>query len=110
MYTPSRNLMNCPVAGFSHWDGFEVFKKLEPGIELDMKAEPDNPYDPSAVALYCGRTKIGYIPRGCNEAVSKLLFFGHAEVLEARVASVDPSANLEHRVQIVIRIKDAYEH
>lgn len=29
-----------------------------------LKLEPDNPYDKNAIAIYRGRKKVGYIPRG----------------------------------------------
>jgi hypothetical protein len=37
-------------------------KRLRPGVELTLVREPNNPYDPSAVAVRWGGVKIGYLP------------------------------------------------
>jgi hypothetical protein len=38
-----------------------VSRNVEIGAALTLHREPDNPYDTSAVAVYHGRTKIGYL-------------------------------------------------
>ena len=76
-FEPSREFLSCNVAGFGHWDGVLIFDKLEPGTHLKLEAEPDNPYDARAIALYYKDTKIGFIPRDMNLELSPLLFFGH---------------------------------
>ena len=73
MYEPSREFLSFHVAGFSHWYGYEVMHKLHPGTKLRMVPEPDNPYDPNAVALYKGKTKIGFVPRCLNAELAQLL-------------------------------------
>ena len=53
-----RHLMNCRIAGFSYWDGAEAFEKLKIGTPLDLVREPDNRFDPYAVAIYYGWVSI----------------------------------------------------
>jgi hypothetical protein len=103
MYEMGRQFVLCNVAGFSHWDGPEVFDKLKVGAPL---GEPDNPYDPNAVAVLLDGTKIGYVPRKCNSVIAQLMFYGHEDVFYALVASIDPEEDLEHRVTMSIRVTD----
>ncbi len=107
MYTPSRSLLVCSIAGFTYWDGDKVFKKLEPGTLLNLKAEPENPHDPNAVALYYENCKLGYIPADKNDLISRFMFFGYADAFEACVIQVDTTAHLEHQIKVKIRINDA---
>jgi hypothetical protein len=107
MYIPSRSILTCHIAGFSHWEGDKAFKKLEPGTSLSMKAESDNPFDPSAVALYCQDFKLGYIPADKNDLISRFMFFGYEDAFEARIIHVDMTAHLERQIQVTICIKDA---
>ena len=107
MYEPSREFLSMHVAGFSHWYGDEVMHKLRPGAKLRMVAEPDNPYDPNAIALYKGKTKIGYVPRDRNSALAQLLHFGHGQVFECRVTRVDPTAHPERMVFARVLVRDA---
>jgi hypothetical protein len=106
MYTPSQSIVTCHIAGFSHWGGLDAIKELGLGTVISMKGEPDNPHDPCAVALYHGSTKLGYIPQNENEQISNLIFFGHADILEAKIAQIDPTAHPEQQLRVTIRIKD----
>lgn len=105
-YEPSREFMSFDVAGFSHWYGLEVIDQLRPGTKLRMEPEPDNPYDPNAVAIYFRDTKIGFIPRTMNGTLSQLLFFGHGKAFVTRVSQVRPDAHPEHQVRVTVFVKD----
>lgn len=107
MYEPSRQYLNCNVAGFSHWYGLEVIGDMKVGGKLDLVSEPDNPYDSQAVAVYFKGTKIGFVPESCNGTLSKLIFFGHGDVFEARIASVNTEKDPEHQVRMTIFVTDA---
>lgn len=41
-----------------------------------MHPEPDNPHDAFAVEILFGRAKFGYVPRFCNQRLSRLLAEG----------------------------------
>ena len=52
MYEPSKIMQSFFIAGFQYHDGALALKKLKPGKKLELIAEPDNPHDPAAVAIY----------------------------------------------------------
>ncbi len=106
MYEMSREFFSSSVAGFAHWYGTEVAEKLRPGKELRLAAEPENPHDPNAVAVYCGKTKIGFVPARHNATLAQLMYFGYASLFEARVQSVDWTAHPERQVRMVVFLKD----
>ena len=62
MYEPSRVLLSFHIAGFQYADGALVLGDLKAGDKLTLCAEHDNPHDPEAVAIYYGKTKLGYVP------------------------------------------------
>jgi hypothetical protein len=49
------------IAGISHHTEDCVGITYE--TELTMKSEPENKYDPSAIAIYFGDNHIGYVPK-----------------------------------------------
>lgn len=106
-FEPSREFFSCNVAGFGHWDGALVFDKLKPGTHLKFEAEPDNPFDARAVALYYKDTKVGFIPRSMNSGLSLLLFFGHEDTFDAVITQVMREADPEHQIRIMVRVRDA---
>lgn len=107
MYEPSRHLATYHIAGFQHWEGALVLSELKAGTELRLKAEPDNPYDPEAVAIYYKKTKLGYIPATENGAVSIMAAFGHADAFELRVLQVDEQAAPWQQVRVGLFVRDA---
>lgn len=107
MYEPSRHMDTYCIAGFQHWDGALVLGKLEPGTELRIVPEPENPYDPEAVAIYFKQTKLGYIPASENAVVSLMCQYGHAGAFELRVLQVDREAAPWHQVRVGLFVKDA---
>ena len=109
MYEPSREFLSFHVAGFSHWYGPEVMGKLKPGTKLRMVPEPDNPYDPCAVALYKGKTKIGFVPRDRNATLAQLLHFGHGKSFTCRVTQVVPDVHPERMVYARVLVRDVRE-
>lgn len=97
---------NFHVAGFSYYEGVLVFNKLKIGTELQLKAEPDNKYDPLAVAIYLGEHKLGYVPRSANYSLSKILIAGH-NLFETRVQYIDKTALPEDQLGVVVFLKSA---
>ena len=104
--TANRQYLNCYIAGFSHWEGCLVLGELKVGTKLELERELNNPYDPQAVAIYYGDTKLGYIPASSNEEIGKFLELGHTDLFEARVQAVSPEAtHPEKQVRVVVFIK-----
>jgi hypothetical protein len=106
MYERSRNLLDCHIAGFKYYDGLDVIDQLKLGAVVTLKSEPENPHDPNAVAIYFEKTKLGYVPEYKNSDVSNLLYFGHGDILSAKINSVNPEAEPERQFRIVIKIED----
>jgi hypothetical protein len=106
MYERSRNLLDCHIAGFNYYDGIEVIDQLKLGTSVTLKAEADNPHDSEAVAIYFKEVKLGYIPQYKNAYISNLLYFGYADIIEARINSYNLQANHERQFRIVIKLKD----
>lgn len=53
--------------------------------------------------------KQGYVPASQNSLLSLLAFYGHAEILEARILQVKPDADPWEQVRIGVFVKDARE-
>ncbi|MFO1433430.1 MAG: HIRAN domain-containing protein [Candidatus Competibacteraceae bacterium] len=85
---PEKYLMNqFRIAGLAYYDVQQVVRRLQPGTELCLVAEPTNPHDEFAVEVFYGECKLGYIPRSDNRHISRLLQQGvklSCDVLEAR--------------------------
>lgn len=63
--------MNSFVAGIKFRDNYEeLLAKLEEGMELQIRPEPDNEFDPDALAVYNGNDHLGYIPKKDIPAVA----------------------------------------
>ena len=82
-----------------------VFNELKVGTELRLVREDENPHDKNAVALFFGETHIGYIPKHVNDELAKFLDLGYDDIFETRIQAIDPTADLEHQVDIIVYIK-----
>ena len=107
MYEPSRQIMSFNIAGFQYWDGALLIGALKPGVALELVAEPDNPHDPEAVALYYQSKKLGYVPSDLNATLSVMCFYGHASAFEARILQVDHRVAPWKQVRVGIFVTDA---
>ena len=50
--------------------------ELAVGERLALVAEPENPHDGNAVAVWRGNVKLGYVPRAANPPLARLLAQG----------------------------------
>lgn len=71
--TESFSLGQFYVAGFQYYGGLEIVDQLHRGQRYELVAEPENPYDEFAVAIYWGTIQLGYVPRTENRQISRLL-------------------------------------
>ena len=106
MQTRSRHLDDFYVAGVRYWDAALVINKLKAGKKLTLVAEPDNPFDPNAVAIYRKGVKLGYVPRVRNSLVAQLLAFGHDNVVECRILKVDRKAETYEQIHVGLYLTD----
>ena len=109
MYERSRNLFDCHIAGFNYYDGLDVIDSLVPGCPVTLRSEPDNPYDPDAIAIYFEDTKLGYVPRAKNAYISNLLYFGFNRIIDARINCRNLDNDPERQFRIVVRLRDNRE-
>lgn len=107
MYEPSRVLASFYVAGFQFGEGALVLGDLSVGARLEMVLEPDNPHDPSAMALRFDGKRIGYIPAEHNELFATMLYYGHTDALECIIQQVSPERSPWHQVRAAVYIADA---
>ena len=98
---PPRHLIQrCPLAGFQHHDGEELWPYLTVGDSLELVREPGNPHDPNAIRIdWLGR-KLGYIPRAENQAAARLLDEGKR--LGARIGGLKKDDNPWRRVAVEV--------
>jgi hypothetical protein len=108
-YEPSRHLLDFHVAGFAYYDGLAIAQQLKIGQTVQLIAEPDNPYDPQAIAIYYHNTKIGYVPKDHNDLLSRLLYFGYQTIFEAHIQMIDWQQHPERQLRVVVQIKDHRE-
>lgn len=107
MYEPSRNLFSFHISGFQYHDGALVLSKLRVGDRLELVPEPDNPYDPEAVAVKYKGTMLGYVPGDMNAPLAVMMHFGHAAVFECRVLQVAPEKDPWKQVRAAVFVTDA---
>ena len=107
MYEPSRKITDFHIRGFQHWDGALKLESMKAGMKVDLVAEPDNPHDPSAMAIYFDKAKLGYMPAESNELYAALAYFGHSAIFEARILQVNSELDPWKQVRVGIYVVDA---
>jgi hypothetical protein len=95
-----------PDTGTSRLD--YAARALRPGDALQLVAEPDNPYDPDAVAIRHAGFHLGYVPAR-HDWVKRSLDEGDEHL--ARVARLrrDPASGALEAVEIEIAVRDRAE-
>lgn len=107
MYEPSRQISSFYIAGFQYWDGALVLSELKVGERLRLVPEFDNPHDSSAMAIYRGKTKMGFVPGSENELLALMFFYGHSDGFELRVLQVSPDQKPWEQVRVGMYVTDA---
>lgn len=70
---------------------------------LELVCEPDNEYDPCAIALHWNKNKLGFVPAEDNEMLSKLLDIGIPEFI-AEITFLEKEAASWENVRIAISV------
>ncbi|GEM_PF-7047056 len=90
--------MNSFVVGIKFRDNYKnLLANLQIGMELLIKAEPDNEYDKNALAVYNGEEQLGYIPKKDIPAVTLNL---EDACTTAEIINID-----EEHIQLIIPVK-----
>lgn len=97
---PAVLLQRSPLAGFQDHAGPRLWSRLRPGQTLTLHREPAKPYDRRAVRIDWQGTKLGYVPRRDNAAVSGLLDRG--ERVTAHIGTLMESRDPWRRISVEI--------
>jgi hypothetical protein len=62
-----------PVQGYRYYQERMPFDRLKLGMDAQFEPEPENPYDPEAMAIVLGGEKCGYVCRGLTGSLHKWL-------------------------------------
>ena len=100
-----RNIFSFHVSGFTYYYGIDVIGELKIGATLRLVAEPENRFDPYAVAVYYKDTKLGFIPSKENKIISQFLQLGYDNLFEVRVNRVSIDSHPEQQVGAILRIQ-----
>ncbi len=93
-------LLETVVAGYRYYEGNKVWNKLKVGDRLELRREPQNPYDHKAVEVLWRGRKLGYIPRVDNSVIAQLMDRG--ERLEAKIKGLRESPNPWERINLEV--------
>jgi len=105
MEMQTRHIDDFYIAGFTYWEGLKYVQHFKIGDVLELRQEPDNRYDPEAVAICFKGEKIGYIPALRNTQIFQMLYFGH-NVFEAIISQLNLETHPERQVRVTVRLKD----
>jgi hypothetical protein len=93
-------IQRSALAGFRHHDGPTLFAGLQAHDLITLVREAENPHDPDAVALYWKGRKLGYLPRGENFMVARLL--DRQRNLSARIERLQRNAHRNQRIRVAV--------
>lgn len=95
---------NFTIAGFTYYDGAQVFNELKIGKQLELKLEEDNKFDARAVALYYQECKLGYVPKTDNRVIHKLLKIEMHKNIRAIIQQRDAREHPESQIRVVVHL------
>lgn len=98
--TQHRLIQQCNLAGFEHHDGEALWPYLTIGDNLQLRREPGNPHDSSAIRVDWNGRELGYIPKIQNRTTARLMDEG--KWLEARIGGLERHENPWRRVSLEI--------
>ena len=61
------------IVGMNHRNAEAFVATLNPGVEATLVREPNNPFDPLAVAVWIDGVHVGYIPKAQNKALAAFI-------------------------------------
>jgi len=92
------------IAGVQFRTGLkEVGADLKAGMELDLVPEPENEYDPNAVAIHHEGTHLGYVPKKFSSDVSAIL---EIDELVCTITKVDMSLKPWEQCEVTVKQKE----
>lgn len=98
--TKYKGIYRCALSGLSHSSYALYAKQIEAGDELELRRDAHNQYDQFAIKVCFDGEQIGWIPKGQNEILARLL--DHGLDVRAKVISHDTGAALDKRLYILV--------
>jgi len=93
-------LVTTNIAGLRYYRGIEYLNEIKPDDSLTLKREPLNIHDSRAIAIFWKNTKLGYVPRQHNAAISSII---DAKIeVQAYIAYINPEQSDWYKVFIRI--------
>jgi hypothetical protein len=87
-FTQEIFLLEIDIAGTNHCKEIKaVENQIVPKKVLNMKREPNNEFDEFAIAIYCDKIRVGFVPAEMNLVCSRLMDAG--KLFFCRVVSKD---------------------
>jgi HIRAN domain-containing protein len=85
----------------------EAAGRLRKGDALRLEREPENPFDPNAIAVYYAGLKIGFIPKLVNPRLAPLMDRGEQleGVVEAAAVIRDGKVRTEPKITVRPRVE-----
>jgi hypothetical protein len=99
-------ILTCNIAGFTYYDGLDVINELAIGTHLALVAEPENKFDPYAVAIHYNKKKLGYIPSGENKFIHQFLQSGYTDLFEVRINRISLESHPEKQIGVIVKIRN----
>lgn len=84
------------IAGWQYYHGETMLNTLSRGNQLHLRPEPNNAYDPNAVAIFHGDRQLGYVPRQLSRDVAQQL---RTQTVEATIVAINPKAPAQKKVR-----------
>lgn len=97
-----KTIYRCSLSGLSHHDYELLARQIEPGDEIELERDASNRYDDFAIKALYAEAQIGWIPKGQNEILARLLDAGLD--VRAKVISHEKSKSLDQRVYVAVCI------
>lgn len=94
-------LLQFFVRGFQYYHGPKIIHLINKYKLAELHREPDNKYDPDAIAVYFDEFKIGYVPREHNLILAKILDAGLIDI-QAEIRHIEPKAQTWEQVNMAI--------
>jgi hypothetical protein len=88
------------TAGLRYHEAKAVWDQMQPGDQLMLVREPDNPYDARAVRVEWHGHKLGYIARTENQAVARQMDRGNP--LQARITRLTYYRNHRRKLEFEV--------
>ncbi len=74
--TDNHWIADVSIAGLQHYRGNDLAELIKEGDVLELRQQPDNPYDENAIMVMWHNNKIGYIPRALAQDIGRKMAAG----------------------------------